>query len=87
MRNFLAWLLVAVAAFLAAPAMAADIPEYPDIPEVDYELGGSFYLRGSAAINLHWAREVNHPDACGFCGAFPTNQLGYGYSWGAGFGN
>ena len=86
MRNFLAWLLVAVAAFLAAPAMAADIPEYPDIPEVDYELGGSFYLRGSAAINLHWAREVNHPDACGFCGAFPTNQLGYGYSWGAGFG-
>ena len=62
MRNFLASIVAALATIIVAPALAADIPEYPDIeiPEVDYDLGDSFYLRGSAALNLHWAREVRH---------------------------
>jgi hypothetical protein len=69
MRKILATVMVAFATLFAAPVMAADIPEYPDIeiPEVDYDLGDSFYLRGSAALNVHWAREVNHPDVCGSC--------------------
>ncbi len=88
MRKILATVMVAFATLFAAPVMAADIPEYPDIeiPEVDYDLGDSFYLRGSAALNVHWAREVNHPDVCGSCGPFGTDSLGYGYSWGVGFG-
>lgn len=87
MRKILAVIMVALATLFAAPVMAADMPEYPDIeiPEVDYDLGDSFYLRGSAAINLHWAREVRHPDACG-CVTTYTPQSGYGYSWGVGFG-
>ena len=54
MRILLAALLVAMTALVGAPARAADMPEYPDIeiPEVDYGLSGSFYLRGSAAGNL-----------------------------------
>ena len=48
MRILLAALLVAMTALIGAPARAADMPEYPDIeiPEVDYGLSGSFYLRG-----------------------------------------
>ncbi len=70
---------------MAAPALAADIPEYPpiDIPPVDYDVGGSFYLRGSAAVDLHWARTVTHPE---IDESYETNQYGYGYSVGAGFG-
>jgi hypothetical protein len=88
MRNILAILMVVLATLFAAPVMAADIPEYPDIeiPEVDYDLGDSFYLRGSAALNLHWAREVRHPDACGCVTTYTPDSLGYGYSWGVGFG-
>lgn len=88
MRKLLASVVVAMAALVTGPTMAADIPEYPDIeiPEVDYGLGGSFYLRGSAAINLHWAKEVSH--GAGWTGVLvhQIDQLGYGYSWGAGFG-
>jgi hypothetical protein len=69
----------------AGPVAAADIPEI-EIPDVEFDVGDSFYLRGSAAINLHWAREVVHPGVCGPCGAFEIDQLGYGYSWGVGFG-
>jgi hypothetical protein len=88
MRKFLASVSVAVATFAAAPALAADMPEYPDIeiPDVDYDIGGSFYLRGSAALNLHWAREVRHPAAWTGQIVHPVDQLGYGYSWGVGFG-
>lgn len=84
MRKFLASAAVAGAALLvAAPAMAADMPEYPDIPEVDYDIGGSFYLRGSAALNWHWGEELTHPliDE-----TWEYSEYGYGYSWGAGFG-
>lgn len=69
---------------LAGPAMAADMPEYIDIPEVDYDIGGSFYLRGSAALNWHWAPEVVHPWQADDID--PIAEYGYGYSWGAGFG-
>lgn len=94
MRNLLASVAVAVTAFAAAPVLAADIPEYPDIeiPDVDYDMGGSFYLRGSAALNLPWAREVRHDPAWalpangGGIVNHAVNSLGYGYSWGAGFG-
>jgi hypothetical protein len=80
---------VAVAALVAAPVLAADIPEYPDFeipPPVDYEIGGSFYLRGSAALNLHWAREARHDPAWTGEVVHPIVRLGYGYSWGVGFG-
>lgn len=83
MRRLIASVAVASAALIAGPGLAADMPEYPEIPEVDYGLGGSFYLRGSAAINIHWAPEVVHPD---LPETHTINQLGYGYSWGAGFG-
>lgn len=86
MRKLLASVVVA-AALVGTPTLAADPPEYPDIevPEVDYGLGGSFYLRGSAALNLHWAREVTHPGVVP-PEVYSINQLGFGYSWGAGFG-
>lgn len=75
--------VAAGAVLVAAPALAADMPEYPPIPEVDYDIGGAFYLRGSAALNLHWAKEVTHPD---ISETWATDQYGYGYSVGAGFG-
>ena len=85
MRRFFASAALG-AALLAGPAMAADMPEYPDIqvPDVDYGVGGSFYLRGSAALNWHWAPEVKHP-----WDSTDVNEIvdyGSGYSWGAGFG-
>lgn len=85
MRKILASAAVG-AALLAAPAVAADMPDYPDVvvPDVDYDVGGSFYLRGSAALNWHWAPEVTHPwDSSDID---PIVEYGYGYSWGAGFG-
>lgn len=85
MRILLAALLVAFAALIGAPAKAADMPEYPDIeiPEVDYGLEGSFYLRGSGALNMLWTYE--HIDTSG-CACLGTDTYGYGYSVGAGFG-
>jgi hypothetical protein len=84
MRKFFALAAVAGAALLiAAPAMAADMPEYPEIPEVDYDIGGSFYLRGSAALNWHWGGELTHPE---ISETWEYTEYGYGYSWGAGFG-
>ena len=82
-KTFASALAAGAVLLIAGPAMAADMPEYPDIPQVDYDIGGSFYLRGSAALNWHWAPEVKHP------WEEETNEIvdyGYGYSWGAGFG-
>lgn len=87
MRKLLASVSV-LATLAAAPVMAADMPEYPDIdiPDVDYDIGGSFYLRGSAALNLHWAREVKHGATWAGQLVHAIDQNGYGYSYGAGFG-
>jgi hypothetical protein len=86
MRKVIALAAVGTAVMFTGQAAAADMPEYPDIqiPDVDYDVGGTFYLRGSAALNWHWAPEVVHP-------ADPDEvndieEFGYGYSWGSGFG-
>src|SRR6218665_1655913 len=86
MRKLLALAAVGTAVVLGGPAVAADMPEYPtiDVPDVDYDVGGSFYLRGSAALNFHWAPEVVHPYDVDDVN--PIEEYGYGYSWGAGFG-
>ncbi len=85
--------LVAVAALVAGPVQAADMPRYdypdlemPELPPVDYELGGSFYLRGSIAGNVLTTKEYVPvcPLVCG--GTTAITQSGYGYSFGAGVG-
>lgn len=90
MRKLMASVTVAVATLVAAaPVLAADFPEYPPIeyvPPVDYDIGGSFYLRGSAALNLHWAQDVRHAETWGGQIVHPVASAGYGYSWGVGFG-
>jgi len=86
MRKFIAAMMVAGAAAVAAPALAADFPYYPpviEIPDVDYGVTGSFYLRGSAGLNALWAPHVNHPS---LPASFEIDGYGYGYSVGAGFG-
>jgi hypothetical protein len=92
MRKLTAAFLAAGAVFAAAPALAADMPFYPpviDVPDVDYGVSGSFYLRGSAAGNALWSKEAYAWD-CTACGAtqisVPITAWGYGYSVGAGFG-
>src|SRR6201986_3816397 len=84
MRILVAVLMMAFSAFVGAQVQAADLPPYPEVqvPEVDYGLQGSFYLRGSVAGNVLWTQE--HIDLCG-CSVPPT-AAGYGYSVGAGFG-
>lgn len=77
---------LAVAALLVAPAYAADyIPpptyEIPELPPVDYGLGGSFYLRGSVGGGIWTAVDAS------YCGCLTTfDSPGYGYSAGLGFG-
>jgi hypothetical protein len=92
MRKLIASIMVAGAALVASPLQAADMPEYypqPDLPEVDYGLGGSFYLRGSVGGNLLWSDENEF--YCTGCGGGTVvrqnlTDPGYGYSVGAGFG-
>jgi hypothetical protein len=88
MRKLTAARVVAGATFAALPAFAADVPFYPpivDIPDVDYGVEGSFYLRGSAGLNMMWSREIRHR-------TLPTGNIhmvdafGYGYSFGVGAG-
>jgi len=84
MRKFLASAVAGAALLAAVPVLAADLAIYPEeIPEVDYDLGGSFYLRGSAALNWHWGEELDHPL---ISERWEYSEYGYGYSWGAGFG-
>ncbi|GGA57832.1 outer membrane protein [Pelagibacterium lentulum] len=94
MRKLVACSVFGLAAVFAGSALAADPIQYnypvykdyvpPYVPDVDYGLKGSFYLRGSVGGNLGWAKEVNHPD---FDPApFPVNEFGYGYSAGVGAG-
>ena len=93
MRKLIAAIMVAGAAMIGGQAIAADMPYYPpviEIPDVDYGVEGSFYLRGSAAGNALWSREA-YAYECVVCGpavvtTFPFVAMGYGYSVGAGFG-
>jgi hypothetical protein len=88
MRKFIATMMVAGAAVVGGQAIAADMPYYPpiiEIPDVDYGVSGSFYLRGSAGYNGLWAREVNHPSGIPDT-TFAIDAWGYGYSFGAGLG-
>ncbi|MEO5806093.1 hypothetical protein [Devosia sp.] len=89
MRKLIAAILVAGAAAFAGPTMAADFPEYPpviQVPDVDYGVQGAFYLRGSAAGNALWSKEIVGYDCACTAITLPVNTLGYGYSVGAGFG-
>lgn len=89
MRKLIAATMVAGAALVAGPALAADMPYYPpviEIPDVDYGVQGSFYLRGSAAGNLLWAKEAGGFDCDCTWTTHPTTANGYGYSVGAGVG-
>ena len=85
MRILLAVLFMAFTALVgASAARAADLPDYPpQVPEVDYGLQGSFYLRGTVGGNAFWSQE--HISVCG-CGVNKPTAAGYGYSIGAGFG-
>ncbi|HWU17168.1 MAG TPA: hypothetical protein VN155_05755 [Devosia sp.] len=87
MNKLIAAVMVAGAAIVAAPALAADMPYYPpvEIPDVDYGVQGAFYLRGSAGVNGLWAKEVNHPSGVPDT-VFATDDWGFGYSVGAGVG-
>ena len=92
MRHF-AVVLTTIAALVAGPAVAADLPQYvpPSAPAVDTGLGGAFYLRGSAAFNNYWAGHYTcDVGPCGSGGATSEtlgfNQAGYGYSLGVGAG-
>lgn len=86
MRKFIATVMVAGATLVGGQAIAADMPYYPpiiEIPDVDYGVSGSFYLRGSAGLNALWAPHVTHPSVPA---TFEIDGLGYGYSVGAGVG-
>jgi hypothetical protein len=95
MRKILALIAVATASLVAGSAVAADMPIYPEpyieIPEVDYGLGGNFYLRGSIAGNGWWAKQMKYRECVSSCGGAvavyrDVEEPGYGYSIGAGFG-
>ncbi|MBD8066978.1 hypothetical protein IC608_16010 [Devosia sp. PTR5] len=90
MRKLTAVVLVAGATLVAGQAVAADLPYYPpviEIPDVDTGYAGSFYLRGSAGLNMMWAKEVNHPtNLPATTTTFAIDEWGYGYSIGAGAG-
>ncbi len=79
------WGMIGVPVMMLGSAFSAGIIEYTpppayEIPEVDYGLGGNFYLRGSVAGALWQAGN----GSCGCLATFTTP--GYGYSVGVGFG-
>jgi len=96
MRKLIALVMMAVAILAAGPVRAADLPYYPpviDVPDVNTGVAGAFYLRGSAAANLWWAKSFDWLQLGDPCGCIPpgggsvsTTDKGYGYSLGAGFG-
>jgi len=85
MRAFLIAMVMTIGALLGiSAARAADLPQVPpQVPQVDYGLQGSFYLRGSGGLNFLWA--FQHIDVSG-CDCGPPVAAGYGYSLGAGIG-
>lgn len=94
MRRLIAVVLVAASTVVAGAATAADLPVYyppAEMPEADYGLGSSYYLRGSVGANAWWAKETTW-EVCVACGGTTeivtedTDEAGFGYSIGAGFG-
>lgn len=88
MRKLLALIVLGLATLFVASAQAADPPMYPpdiEVPDVDYGLEGSFYLRGSAAVNMMWARDFDAFCPCS-TGPYQFERAGWGYSFGAGIG-
>ena len=93
MNRFVASAALVAATLLPAAALAADpvtfdYPVYKDyippvIPPVDEGLQGSFYLRGSLAGNIAWAREARHPTVPD---TLSITEFGWGYSAGLGVG-
>ncbi len=85
MRVFLLAMAMAISAFLGISAVqAADLPQSPPVvPEVDYGLQGSFYLRGSAGLNFLWAFQHIGTDGTD---TLPPTGAGYVYLVGAGIG-
>ena len=89
MRKLIAAIMVAGATLVAGSALAADFPYDPpviEIPDVDYGVQGSFYLRGSAAGNYLWSKEAQGYDCQCTLTTTSFDKGGYGYSVGAGFG-
>jgi Outer membrane protein beta-barrel domain len=94
MRRHIAVVLVAASTLVAGAAQAADLPVYyppAEMPEVDYGLQGSYYLRGSIGANAWWAKETTWEACIPGCGGTTivtedTDEVGFGYSVGAGFG-
>lgn len=87
MRKLVAVLAMVAAAFFTTMSFAADLPQYPvyevpELPPVDYGLGGNFYLRGSAAFGVLTAMKARYGCDC----ETDIDEAGYGYSLGAGFG-
>lgn len=86
MRKLIAALLATAA--VAGPTLAADMPYYPpivDVPDVNYGVQGSFYLRGSVGLNALWARKVTHTSLVGG-NVHAIDAWGGGYSFGVGGG-
>lgn len=87
MRKLIAVMAMVVAAFFTTMSFAADLPQYPvyevpELPQVDYGLGGNFYLRGSAAFGVLTALKARYGCDC----ESDIDKVGYGYSFGAGVG-
>jgi hypothetical protein len=87
MRNFIAVVLVTVAALVAGPVVAADLPQYSPVanPPVSNGMSGSFYLRASVGVNSLFAHNIDYTCGCGGT-EFDIANAGYGYSFGSGFG-
>lgn len=88
MRKMTALALSALAVALVVPAHAADLIPYtpptyeiPNLPPVDYDLGGSFYLRGSIGGDMWTAVDGQ------YCACITTfTDPGLGVNGGVGFG-
>lgn len=90
MRNLYAVGIVAMAALIASPALSADYPTFPqyptvtipELPPVDYGLGGSFYLRGSISGAAWQAVDASY---CACISTFDSPGWGMGAGIGAGY--
>lgn len=84
MRKLFAMVVMGLLALTAVPAISADLPQYPppEVPPVDYGLGGSFYLRGTVDLNMMWSKNADYNCGC----TVDITDMAHGYSFGAGIG-